>query len=116
MLAARETSSHVCPVPGGGLGWGIAPMRRANLLLAAQVGIEVVAGPRRRQAEPHRVDVVGALLERLHHFAARAQGGAKADRYGGLARGLVRRGDEDAAHATSGPASARVRGRNGRMR
>jgi hypothetical protein len=56
-----------------------AACRAGELLLdlAARhhVEIEVVAGALRRHAEPQRIDVVRALLERLHRMAARVQRG-----------------------------------------
>ena len=66
-----------------------------------QVGVEVEAGPAGGAAEPHRVDVVRPLLERLHHRAARGQRRAQAERDRGLARRLVCGGDEQGAVASS---------------
>ena len=71
-----------------------APQRR----VVHQVGVEVEAGPAGGPRQPHRVDVVRALLERLHHRAARGQRRAQAERDRGLARRLVRGGDEQAVH------------------
>ena len=87
----------------------------ADLLRAAQVEVEVMAGPPGRESEPQRIDVVRPFLERLHDFPARAQGGAQADAHCGLARGLVGRGDDEAIHAAteSTSPSARLRGRKG---
>ena len=87
----------------------------ADLLRAAQVGVQVVAGPPGGESEPQRIDVVRAFLERLHRLPARAQCGAQADAHGGLARGFVRGGYEQAVHAVaeSISPSARLCGRNG---
>ncbi len=82
---------------------------RRDLRAVLRIEIEVEARPPRRAAEPHRVDVVGALLERLHGKAAFRQRPADADRHGRLARRLVRGGDQDAgswngcAHDSTAP-------------
>ncbi len=65
-----------------------------DLVPAHQLRIEVDAGPAGGQREPHRVDVVGALLEGLHRVAARRERRRERQRDRGLARTLVRGGDE----------------------
>ncbi len=87
----------------------------ADLLRAAQVGVEVVAGPPGGEPQPQGINVVGPLLERLHRFAPRSQGGAQPDAHRGLARGLVGRGDEKTVHAVAEltSLSARLCGRKG---
>ncbi len=67
------------------------------------VEIEVVAGASGGPAEPHGIDVVRPLLERLHHQAARAQGSTQSQRDSGLAGRLVGSGDEDLRHGYSQP-------------
>ncbi len=80
-----------------GVGVGrVACEQRVDLVAAHQVQVEVEAGPRARARQPHRVDVVGALLERLHREAARGERGGEAEAHRRLARRLVRRRDHPA--------------------
>ena len=90
--------------------------RRADLVGAAEVRIEVEAGAAGSEREPDRVDVVRALLEGLDDLAAPGERGREPDRDRGLAGGLVRRGDEQALHAAcESPAGAALAcGRKGR--
>ena len=81
----------------------VAQESRLDLTGPGQVRIEVAAGAAGGQREPHRVDVVGALLERLHRQAATAQCGAQTDRNRRLARRTMRCGDEPATHRDAQP-------------
>ena len=55
--------------------------QRVDLGVVHQQRVEVEAGPAGGQRQPHRVDVVRALLERLHALAARGQRGGQAERH-----------------------------------
>src|SRR5450759_2680780 len=65
------------------------------LLAARQVGVEVEAVAPCRLGQPHRVDVVGTLLEGLYDESLLTHCCAQADADGGLARGLVSRRDQE---------------------
>jgi hypothetical protein len=99
----------------------------ADLGRGLHLEIKVVTWPFGRSAEPHRVDVVRTLLERLHGQPTAGKGGAQADADAGLARGLVRGGDQESGHgsaagrlassvAQSAAVSGRASGRNGSTR
>ena len=60
-----------------------------NLLLGHEVQVEIEASPTAGLTEPHRVDVIRSLLERLNNSALGAQGGAQTRRDDGLARRFV---------------------------
>ena len=64
----------------------LAGEQRADLGLAHGVEVEVEARPPARLAEPDRIDVVGALLERLRREAAFSERRQKAHRQRRLAR------------------------------
>ena len=68
----------------------------SNLGPPHRVEVEIAAASAGRRGEPHRIDVVRALLERLHDELAPAQGRRDSGRNRGLPRRLVRRGDEQA--------------------
>jgi len=59
-----------------------------------EIKIKVVAVAPGGETQPHGVNIVGALLERLHREAAGAQGGGEPERDRGLAGRLVRGGDQ----------------------
>ena len=65
-----------------------------------RVEVEIAAVPARRRGQPHRIDVVRALLERLHHEPARAQCGRDPHRDRGLPGRLVGSRHEQARHPT----------------
>ncbi len=72
----------------------VAQERAAAFALVRQVGIEVAAGAAGGERQPHRVDVVGPLLERLDRETAGRERGAQAHAHRRLAGGLVRGGDQ----------------------
>ena len=89
LVALDEGNVRVRAVTGEGVD---------QLVMRLHVEVQVAAGAAAGQAQPDRVDVVGALLEGLHGEAASAQGGGQAEAEGRLAGGLVRGGDEEAVH------------------
>ncbi len=89
--------------------------RKLELQLArrGQVEIEVAAAAPGRGRKPHRIDVIRTLLERLHGETAPGQLRRQADADGGLARRLVRSGNEESVHASfqaRGPPRPQARG------
>ena len=81
---------------------GMAREQGLNFFAPHQVKIQIAAGTSGRSGQPHRIDIVRALLKRLNFEAARAQGGGQPDADGGFARGFMGGGDEEAAHGTLG--------------
>ena len=101
----------------------VAAESRDDLVVRREPRIEVAAAPARGRGEPHRIDEVRALLERLDGPAARGQRRREADADRGLARRLVRRRDEEAERrfggdhrATGAAAGAAGRSSCGRKR
>jgi hypothetical protein len=74
-----------------------------DLIAARQVGVEVEAVAPGGLGQPHRVDVVGPLLEGLHRQTLRTQGRTQADAERGLARGLVRGRNQQPCRVHAGP-------------
>ena len=62
---------------------------RHDIVFFHQVHIEIAAGTAGGLAQPHRIDVIGALFKRLHGMAARIERGAQADADHGLAGRFV---------------------------
>ena len=78
---------------------------RGDLRVALQVQVEVAARALRREAQPLRIDVVGALLERLDREAAPDQAGDEPGGHGRLARRAPGGRNEDPAHGAPGRAT-----------
>lgn len=66
----------------------------ADFLGRLGVEIQVAALPPAGGAQPQRVDIIGALLERLHPQSPCRQGGGQADAHRGLARRFMCRRDQ----------------------
>ena len=81
---------------------GVALEGLDDLVVGREPRVEVAAAPPARRREPHRVDEVGALLERLDAPAARGQRRGEPDAHRGLARRLVRRRDQEAERPDGG--------------
>ena len=85
-----------------------APLRvagegRQNLGASLGVEVEVIAGAAARPLQPHRVDIVGPLLEGLNVEALLLERRCQPDRDRRLAGGLVRRGQEQTRHGVTPP-------------
>ena len=63
--------------------------RRQDFIRIGEIRVEIAAGPPGRRGQPHRIDEIRPLLERLDNLPARGQRGAQADAHRRLARRLV---------------------------
>ena len=80
---------------------GIMPDRGEDFRVGHAMEIQVVAGASGSLSQPHRIDVVRAFLEWLHHQTACCKCSTQANGYSGLAGGFVCCRDQQAGHVST---------------